>query len=95
MCLCVAAGGGTALLYASKGLVDGFKERGQLANFDQQVPPLPCCRRTSCPQAVGAAVLHPARVQRGMFSEAISRCRKPTKACERSKRGLVLPGAEP
>lgn len=35
------AGGGTALLYASKGLVDGFKERGQLANFDQQVPRLP------------------------------------------------------
>ena len=35
------AGGGTALLYASKGLVDGFKERGQLANFDQQVPPPP------------------------------------------------------
>ena len=35
--LIFAAGGGVALLYASKGLVDEFKERGQIKNFDQQV----------------------------------------------------------
>lgn len=43
MCL-GTAGGGTALLYASKGLVAGFKERGLIANFDQQVKlPHHCC----------------------------------------------------
>mmetsp|Transcript_19540 Transcript_19540/g.59078 ORF Transcript_19540/g.59078 Transcript_19540/m.59078 type:complete len:581 (+) Transcript_19540:83-1825(+) len=33
----IVPGGGTALLYASKGLVASFKERGLIANFDQQV----------------------------------------------------------
>lgn len=50
------AGGGTALLYASKGLVDGFKERGQLANFDQQVPPPPPPSSLPIPAIVHAPV---------------------------------------